>query len=672
MFKNVIKISLRNLLKHKVFSMINIVGLAIGISCCIIIFLFVYDELSYDTFHKDAERIYRVTTTVQSPQMKAQLATSVRGIGPALVREFHDIIQAVRLCPASFSHGQSVVISYREKRFSEKEVFYADPSIFSVFSIHSLQGDPKDALREPNSVIMTDKMAHKYFGNQNPLGQMIRINNEDNLIVTGIIQQVSHNSHLAFDFLISFATLEKRLENDWGEEWMNFNYYTYIRVSENCELDALQKDMIIFEQRHLKSYMERLGISASLILQPLTKIHLYSKNQLEIQPNGSIALVYTFSVIGFTILLIAGFNYINLTLAQSIKRIKEIGMRKTIGARPSQIAMQFLGESIFIAFIASGLAIIFIELALPHVNILARKSLSLNIFNHFILIVLFFGISTLIGLLAGLYPSLYLAHFNPFCVVQGSTGDKTKINSSSLKKYMIIFQFCVSVFFIIASYVIFKQLDYITKADLGFNKEHIIAIPINKPVHYNIFKQLLLENPNVQSVTACSSIPGESPFIHVFHPEGFQENEQIPMHVLMVDHDFLKTFNIPLKQGRDFDKKIISDQTSAFVLNEAACNKIGWLNAVGKKLTCTVASGKTGLIIGVIKDFHVLSLHHAIEPLVLHVLPDNYQYILIRILPQKTSETMAFLKNMFNRINPDVPDDYFFLNEFFTRQYISD
>jgi putative ABC transport system permease protein len=675
MFRNYLKIALRNLRRFRAYSLINITGLVIGMACFLLIFLYVQDELSYDRYHKNSKQIYRITTEVNIAGKSMNIATTPAPLGPTLINEFPEILNAVRFL--SLRSGRDWLIAYREKRFYESRLLYADSSIFDVFSFDLLRGDRETTLKDPNSVVLTEKMAKKYFGDEDPLGKVLNVNKRSDYKVTGILRNVPRNSHFRFDFLVSFATLtesNKTISEDWGDA----SYHTYLLLRKGASPAEMEGKLHLIVEKYvnkfLKSFIENIEKMMPVYqfrLQPLTEIHLYSRLMEEIEANSDINYVYIFSAIAFFILIIACINFMNLATARSSCRAKEVGMRKVVGAQRTQLVGQFLGESFLLSFISLLLAVGLVEILLPAFNAISEKEISFNYSQTWIVWVGLVGTASVVGLLSGCYPALLLSSFRPIEVLKGKV--KSTLAVPLLRKILVIFQFSVSVVLITETVVIRNQLIYTRNKNLGFDKEQLVAIPLrsNEIIrNYESVKNELLQHPDIIHVSATSALPGKGLGMNVFRPEGAAEGEYLTMYVISADYDFIQTLGIEILAGRDFSKNFKSDEKKAFMLNELAVEKLGLMSPLGKQIEF-VGYGK-GTVIGVVKNFHFLSLHQKIEPFLLHVDPEDFRYFAVKIRPQNISRTLAFLEDKWRKLDPTYPFEYSFLDEDFDKLYKAD
>jgi putative ABC transport system permease protein len=665
MFRNYVKTTFRNLIKHKTYSLVNILGLATGIASFLIIYLYISDELGYDRYHSNSNNIYRLVNVYDFEGVGENSASSPFPVAFTLKNEYPDMVgNVVRVfnfqAPRSF-------VEYKENKFNERRFFFADSTFFEIFDYEFIQGNSRTALNENGSVVITKSIAEKYFGNEDPMGKAIRFETKLELHVTGIINDVPDQSHFKFDFIGSMSSLRTQFGGKLPQTWVWNPCWTYFQLNKNVNPKSLEARFPEFIQKYFHD-AEKENIT--LYLQALTDIHLKSKLDYEIEPNNDIASVYIFSAIAVFLLLIAVINYMNLATATSATRAKEIGIKKVTGAYRPQLIRQFLGESTFLSFIALVFALIIAEFALPFFNDLTGKSISLiTIFEiRNIIFIIFIGL--LIGFLSGIYPSFYLSSFDPVTVIKSKLRTGTK--SGLPRKILVVLQFTISIMLIIGTVIIRKQLDFMKSSELGFEKENIIVIPINKTPVANIFpafKRELLNNPNIVSVTAMDDIFGASHNTHEFRPEGHPEDKWQFYPAMVVNYDFVKTFDIQIVAGRDYAEENKTDPSKGILINEAMVKHLGWESpekALGKKFRSLNGDEK---VIGVFNDFHPTSLHQQAGPFVLNMkeFPGEIlwflKYLVIRVHPGTENNALAIIEKMWNKTAPGRPFEYFFLDK---------
>lgn len=672
MFKNYLKIAVRNMGKNKAYSLINILGLAIGMACCILILLFVQDELTYDSYHHHSDWIYRLIAVNRSGGGEER---SFVPIGAPVAEMFDDTLPEVKRA-VRFNRGSRVLVEYGGHKFFEERFFFGDPAVFEVFDFPIISGDAQGALSAPFAVVITETMARKYFGDKDPVGKRLIVDNDHTYNITAVMQDVPSNSHFHFDFLASLETLSAL----HGERYLKhpgyMAFYTYLLLEENTDPKVLESKMAEGVKR---SYGEKIAATRTFLLQPLESIHLHSRLEYEIEANGSIFFVYVYSAIALCILLIAAFNFVNLSTARSTMRAKEVGMRKVLGAFRYQLRNQFLGETVLFSVSSLLIAVILVRLFLPVFNSLTGKKLPFDFFGDPSVWLGFVGIVVLVGILGGLYPAVFLSAFEPMQTLKGKWGAGRR--SRSFRHILVVAQFTISIVLIIGTYVIRDQLHYMRGKNLGFDKEQVIVIPMhdeNARKGYDYIKRELDNHPSVLSVTAASSVPGKSVTNIAYRLEGLPDDAHFSMDTFFVDYDFLETIGIAVAEGRGFDKEFGTDEESAFLLNETAVRELNWESALGKQVTWPSdlrrmdAIVKKGRVVGVVKDFHVTSLHATIGPLLLQVRPSSFRYIAARITPENIRETLSFFREKWRQFSPAFPFEYSFLDEDFDRLYRAD
>ena len=668
MLKNYMKLAFRNIKKYKSYSFINIAGLAIGMACCILIILFVQDELRYDRHHKKADRVYRLVDSLDiSDPSSRYFALSSAPFAPTLQKEFPEVEDAVR-----FFLGRRRMVSYGDKKYYEDDLIFADSSLFEIFTIPLAKGNPETALEAPHSIVISESMALKYFTPEEPMNKTLKIN-EDDYLVTGIMQDLPGNSHFHADMFASIKTLEQipTVQERYFQNWARHEFYTYLLLREGYSAEELQKKLPGFIEKHAAQQIKTiLGSTLSCRLQPLKGIHLHSHLQHEISPNGDIKYIYIFSVIAVFILLIACVNFMNLATARSAQRSKEVGIRKVVGASRNQLVKQFLGESLVFSFFALLLSFIFAKIALPSFNSLTGKEIDLMILGNIIFIGLIIFILFLVGLLSGSYPSFFISRYQPANVLKGSASVKS--GRSLLRKGLVILQFGISIFLIISTGIVLDQLDFLRNRKLGFDKEHVVVFTIRESSlrkNYEAIKADLMQNPHIVNATIAIGVPGgiiAGDAIQLITEEG---KKTITVRMIYTDHDYLKTMGMEIVEGRDFSKEMSTDASEAFIINEAAVSQLQLEDPLNTQVEW---DDKKGKIIGVVKDFQFRSLKDEITPLFIHIWPQNTYIFAIRISPENIPETLAFIENKWKELDPAHPFEYSFMDESFDRLYRSE
>ena len=659
MIKNYLTVAVRNIARNKTFSAINILGLAIGMACCILILLYVQDELSYDQHHEHAHRIYRVAEEAHIAGQTRRIAITSFPMGPALVQDYPTVVDAVRF----YKNDEKTPVANRQNQFYERGVLFTETSIFQVFDFPLIQGDPRTALQEPHSIVLTEEMARKYFGDQDPMGQTLSVG-EAECKITGILENHTHNTHLQFNFLVS--SLRR-------SDWVDHSYYTYLLLQDTQAADELETELPNFIERHMGEQLKASGIQFKPFLQPLTDIHLHSHLEFEISSNGDIRYVYLFLVIALFVLILACINFMNLSTARSATRSKEVGMRKVVGANRSQLIRQFMGESILLALVALLFAIVLVELSLSAFNAFIQRELVLDYAGNWHVVLTLLSVALFAGLLSGIYPALFLSAFQPVEVLKSTL--RRGLKTSSSRKTLVVFQFVISIVLIIGTVVVYHQSDYIKNKKLGFNKEQVIVIPIDRQL-VKRYKSAVSAQAAVLNVSASSTVPGREIAAHLFRPSlDPVHKDALLINVMYVDHEFIPTYGIEVLEGRAFSEDIGSDRNGAFILNEAALRKLGWTSYTNRKLERVYPEGNIlnveiqGDVVGVVKDFHYQSLHHEIEPLVLMMGGSWIEYLSIRIRSDDIAATLNFLKTQWLEVVSNRPFDYFFLDDDYDKLY---
>jgi len=680
MLKNYITVALRNLSRHKVFSFINILGLALGLACCITIFLFVQDEFRYDTFHSKGDRIYRLNNNRIRENGADFTAMTPPALGPTLVKDYPEVQKTVR-----FFDMRSPLVVYEDKKFFEPDFLLADSSALEIFTLPLVKGNPQTALKEKFSLIITESTAKKYFGTENPMGKVVTVSGELKFTVTGVMKDLPMHTHLKINCLGNFNLLRDFVGQERLSNWVWHQFFTYILVQENYDIARLEAKLPQFITTYTADETARSGTRYNFKVQPLKDVHLHSAHlEFDIAQRGDIQYVYAFSAIALFALLIACFNFMNLSTARSTKRAKEVGLRKVVGANRKQLISQFIGESILLVSIAMGMAFILVYVTLPIFNDFSGKNLQwLPMFN----ILSILGILALIlvvGLLAGLYPAFFLSAFQPVKVLKGEL--RSRLGGYTLRQTLVVLQFAISTVLIIGTAIVFRQLNYIQHTNLGFSKEQLVSLPIrNGDMRRNFegIKTELLQNPSITAATSCYGLPGSLFAGDAITIPG-SGSDITTINMFLVDYDYIPTLGMELAAGRNFSKDFGRDADGGYILNETAVREFGWgtpEKALGKEIhwkkwsqdNATISDSlKRGKVIGVVKDFHYKSLHQKIEPLVLHIYPSAFEDIVVKIRPENMKATLAFLEDKWTKLDENWPFEYTFLDEQFARKYESE
>ncbi len=674
MLKNYLKIAFRNMSRQKAYTLINITGLSVGIAACILILLYVQNELIYDKYLKDHERIFRISRSWNNAEgeVNLHLGHLAPPFSPLLKMDYEGTIeQSVRLL------NFNPLITVGEKQFEEDDFFFADPEFLEVFSWEMIHGDPENVLIDPHSIVLTEAIATKYFGNQDPIGKTINFNNSFDLKVTGIIENVPENSHLHPAMFAPMILVEEyyggheQMMSAWGSN----NFSTFVKFKKGADIQNFESSIPEFIDKHLNaSDAGKASVFNKLHLMNITDIHLHSHLDSEIELNGDIAYIYLFSIIAGFILIIACINFINLATAKSAKRSREVGMRKVLGAYRKMLINQFLAESMIFSILALLVACLLVMLLLPLFNDFSQKALSLNLFNNYFLVSLLIGITLFTGLLAGIYPALYLSSFQPVTVLKGAG---SKSGKAGMRSIMVVFQFFISIVMLIGVGVVHDQLSYVKNKDLGFGKNRIIVLPSSEEINskYELIKDQLLQQEGIQSVAFSSRIPSgrlldsQGGEVEV---DGNMKNLDFRLADVHTDFDFLSTMEIPVIAGRDFDVNLASDSLEAFIINESAVKAVGWKTndeSIDKKISY---GGRNGYIIGVVKDFHFESLRQEIAPIIFMITQGRGGSVVLKLREKMEQETIAYLQEQWSFLRPGYPFSYYFVDARFNELYEED
>jgi putative ABC transport system permease protein len=683
MLYNYFIVAIRSVFRNKLVALINIGGLAFAMTCCLLIYLYISDEMRYDRYHANADKIYRVTRNFLSNDgtVNLHLGHLAPPFGPLLKNDFPDIIEVARVLNSNLTftieEGGEEKVSFQEPR-----AYVAEPSVFKIFTIPVVSGDPETSLTRPFTVMLSDKSAMQYFGTTDVAGKELHVNGGLVLNITGVYESFPAQSHWYPEMLISFSTLEddniygkERLQTNWG----NNSFATYILVNDSFDPKRTEAAFPAFIDKHMGPSEGPDAPAPSswtnLFLQPLTDIHLRSHLDSEMEANGNINNVYMMGAIGLFIILIACFNFVNLSTARASKRMKEVGLRKVAGANKRQLVEQFLSESILTALIALAVAIALTWVSLGWLNEFTGKTLQLNLITHANFVVASVALTVLVGAVAGFYPALVLSAFKPALIVKGHTPGSAR---GTVRRILVVSQFAISIVLIVATLVTTEQLRFMNNRDLGYRKDQIVSLPSlgdGLAEHYEAFRTELLRNTTVKNVTRSSRIPTG----RLLDTQGAQVQKgdslvstDVVIKNVMVDHDFFDTYGISIAGGRSFSRDVMSDDTAAFVLNESAVHMIGWDidDAPGKMLRY---GGREGRVIGVVKDFHFESLHENIVPMVFHM-GRNYSgtRLSVAISPENMQQGLQHIEKVWKEFAPEIPFRYTFLSESYRQLYESE
>ncbi|MEM6842797.1 MAG: ABC transporter permease [Bacteroidota bacterium] len=667
MYQSYFKIGWRNLRKHPKYSFINIGGLTLGLTACLLIFMFVNHEISFDRFHYQADHIFRVAMKLQRvgevpPTLPGGINTAPN-LGPAL-EGIAGVESFVRFRKAD------VFIEREDNGFFEKNFLFADPSILDVFYFPLAKGDPKAALANPFTLVISQSVAKKYFGDLNPIGAFLTVDDTLTFEVAGVLKPIPDNSHIQVDFLTSLATYESIGGN--LDQWWGHDYTTYVKLANGVDQQAVADQVYDISQQHIADAEANLGLKQKHFLEPLTNVYLHSQVGNNLGPIGSISHVYIFSVIAILALLIACINFMNLATAQSTRRAKEVGVRKVLGSRYNQLVRQFLSESFLMVLFALLVALFLTVILLPFFNQLTGKNLPMSTLWTPTLLLIMLSFLLIVSLLAGGYPALVLSSFKPITALKGTV--QLISGSSWLRKTLVVIQFAISTALIVGTLVVYSQLYFMQDQELGFDREQVVIISGQELAdfdhQYDVLKQELEKQPGITKVSISSAVPGKRLVRITAQPEGLPDDEVMSMQTLAVDDNFLNTYGLTLVAGRGFSPQSTADSAEAFILNETAVRELGWNTAeeaIGKKFAWNLE--KRGQVIGVVNDFHHQSLQQKIAPVVLHIHPSMFQYISLKVKTSDMQETLTNLEETWTAIVPSRPFNYSFLDENFRQQY---
>jgi len=684
MWKNYLKIAFRNIWKQKTFAFINIMGLALGMACCFLTVLYFNHESSYDQFHEHKDRLYRLNYHVNFSNA-SEYARVPPPVGPRLKDFFPEMEAVARMYPRNIS----VRVVDTDRQFELEDVYFADSTINQVFNFDFLYGNAQTAMDEPFSVVLTDKTALQLFGKTDVIGKKITLSKAENFRVTGVVKDWPEQAHFSFKMLVPFrnmidvepahaqAQLKAILENNW----IATHSYTYVLLKGNQDLEAINKRFTDFIQ---KFGHEQVRDKQDFELYPVEKIHLFSTAESEQRAVASLNLLYLFLSIGLVTLLIACFNFINLSTASSLNRAKEVGVRKVLGAKRGFLISQFLGESMLLSFFSFLIALLLVLLALPYLNELTGLDMIFAPLQQGLLFSAFVLVFILVGLFAGSYPAFYASRFLPVEVLKGGPGSNKKPGGVSLRKALITLQFLVAIAFISGATIIYLQLNYMRNQPLGFEKELMLSIPISSSGNINslfrpgdpgvrermnTFDESIQTNPNINAVTQCANLPGNGAVSRNAWTDSIPQTDNFFTPVLAVDYDYVETFGLKLAAGREFDTSFGTDHLSSYVINESAVERMKWrdaASAVGQKLT---VEGKEGTVIGVLKNYHFRSLEVDIEPLIMEVRPGAFSFFAVRVGNSNLPETLKYMENKWKQLFPEKVFEYSFLEESLNEAY---
>ena len=668
MLKNYLKTALRNIKRNKVYSSINILGLAIGIACFLLIVFYVQHERSYDSFHVRGEDIYQVVRINKQADWQERRVNTGAPLAPLMKDNLSGIEEAVR-----FTCFRSDLIGYGENRFIERRFFFADESVFGVFSFPLAQGDPARALNEPFTLVLTQDAARKYFGDLDPINKILTYyfgGKAFDFRVSGVLENIPQTSHLDFDFLASYSSLLSIVGEYFITKHWDSPTWTYVLLKEGVDPQSIDRLLPAFSERHVDKWS---FTSVNHELLSLKEVYFHSPGP-SIGKWGNVQYLFIFTVIAVFILLIACINFMNLATARSGSRAKEIGMRKVVGASRSQLVRQFLGESLVYSILALVMAIVLVEIFLPHFSRLVGQELRINYMQNFAYVLIICSTALLVGIFAGSYPAFFLSAFKPASVLKG----KLRSGGASvlIRKILMVGQFVISIALIAGAIFIFQQIEFVKNRDLGFEKEHVITIPMrDRSVRsrYELLKNKWLQNANIQNVTASSMEPG------VTSQNGISMKargmEDLDIGIIYADHDYVQTLKIELADGRDFSRNISTDAHEAILMNETALEWLGWQHGVGEEMELYFKEGGKivpvyqGRVIGVVEDFNFRDLTTPMQPILIKIDPRRYSYALVRINGHEVQESIQYLKKSWQELGFDYPFEFSYLEDDMNEAY---
>lgn len=667
MLKNLFKIAFRSILKDKVYSAINILGLTIGITCSVFLFMYILDELSYDRYHTNANSIYRIVSNIKESDNAFTWAVAQVPMAQELRNNYPEVTNAVR-----FYGTSRTLYKNGDKQFNEEEFFLTDSTVFDMFTYEFLAGDMSTALDNPFSIVLTESIAKKYFASaMEALGQSLQNKQNEEFKITGVIKDVPYNSHFRFDALISRST---RQGSDGGS-WGNFGVFTYIQLPAGYDLAKMYASLDKIVKERVNPIFEQYNIKIAYELQRITDIHLHSKIQDEAEEGGDISVIYIFGAVSAFMLIIACINYMNLATARSANRAKEVGVRKVMGSQRRQLILQFITESVVLTLIALVLSIIFIYALLPAFNSLSNKHLPFTYILQAPVVLTLVGITLFSGIVGGSYPAFYLSGFNPVSVLKGKLA--TRGGSVIFRRGLVVLQFIISIFMLVSTLVVFDQLTYMRNKDLGFDKERVVKLTLSERElrqKADVLVNRLKQSPEVTSVGTATSVPGQGVgklLLKVEDNEGKLVDRGIDL--FYADFDFVKTMGMDIVLGRDFSRDISSDTTYAVLVNEAMVKRMAWDDPIGKKFIFEGGDEPDveKRVVGVLRDYHQNSLYDQIEPIMVILNDENY-FVLVRTEKGDVKQSLAAVENVWRDLFPNNTFQFEFLDQDFNSQYKAD
>ena len=667
MLKNFITTALRNLKRQYGYTLLNVLGLTLGISCSLFILIYLTHELSYDAYHTNADRIFRVSSELQEPDNTFRWASGQRPLAPTLKADYPEVEEFCRIAGV----GQQV-FEYEDKKFTERRIFFADSALFKMFTLDLIYGDPETALIEPNSIALNQTIATKIFGDENPVGKILKNENvgEDGLKVTAVFKDMPSNSHIIMDAVASYTTQPEQAQRG---SWGNYGLYSYVMLQNANQRESFAAKLPEVSQKYVEPIFKSYGVTITYFLLPIKDIHLTSDFQGEPQPTGEMAYIYLFAIVGIFMLLIASINYMNLATARSARRAREVGIRKVMGSLKSQLIGQFLSESVVITLASLILSIGIVMLILPVLNSMLGTSLEMSLIFHPVVMGALFGILLLVGVLGGSYPAFYLSSFEPVAVLKSN---QVKGGGNAfLRKGLVWVQFVISLALLVSTGIVYDQLNFLKDKDLGFTQEPVIRFGLRgngTREKWPVLRETLLQNPKIMAAGTASSSPGNG-FGKILWPiennEGVMEDKGLDFY--MVDYDYFPGMEIEIVEGRNFSREISTDSALGVLVNEAMVERMAWENPIGKKVNYRRDSVNSARVVGVVKNFHQQWLYDPIDALVFFPQENNF-FAHLRIAGTDIEETITYIKESWEKTLPGREFEYAFLDEEFFAQYEED
>lgn len=674
MISNYLRSALRNFRRNKIYAVINILGLSLGLTSTIFILLYINDELGYDKHFPLHKRLYRLEGDFNINNKHDRFAVSALPMGPALQLEMPEVEAFCR-----FNLNENTIFRYNEKEFIEKNAYLADSTAPYLFSLSFIEGNPEKTLTEPFTVILSEKTAKKYFGKSPAYGKILYTPSGRSYKVTGVFEDLPHNTHMVFDLLMSMETLGTYMGDEQYHSmapiaFWNVGYFTYILLKPNSDMDNILNKFPAFYDKYMKEIGDQINASFELKANRIDKVHHNSHVDADL-PTGNMAYIYVFSAVAVLIILLAAINYMNLATARAANRAREVGLRKVVGANRAQLAGQFMSESLLLAVLSMVISLILIKLFIPLFNQISGKALSFSLLANPEMMFGILAITLITGLISGIYPSLFLSSFQPAVVLKG----KIKIGSGGawLRKGLVAFQLLISLVMVTGSIVIFDQLHFMQRADMGFEKDNIMVLEVQDSAfrrRTDSFKSELLQNPNILNVGMSWGIPGGSMSVQVVRMEKETKMQDYALNLLPCDYDFLELLQVSFVKGRNFSREMGSDKETAVIVNEATVREMGWgEHALGKKIhwgyDMDGSGGKRMKVIGVVKDFNYVSLHNTIEPIIMFIPDFPLNVMSVRIKPGTEKSSIDFIQKQWKESNVNRPFDYYFLDKNFESKY---